>query len=196
MWIAYLLLQTQEEMLRNMAYDILEQGEDVRKMLDELREAIMVTDAHSFGYSRTTGDESIRPHDDPERTSPERARSPPNISRPRASGSESDKARETMETSPQIYWTCMLDDPAVQTRHGWLCAFCNTMRPTRDATMTHLLGVHNINRCLNVPHTARTWWRKDQLKAHLLEHHALVPITDRWEMWHTSAPPSSTNTGV
>lgn len=90
MWITDLLLQTQEEMFRNLGYDVLEQSEDVRKMLDELREALIVTDAHGFGYSRAQSDESdilsptpSRPLGEAEPVSREQARSPPNIGRPR-----------------------------------------------------------------------------------------------------------------
>ncbi len=59
MWVANILLHLHEEISRNLGYDFhVEQKEGAWKMLDELREAIMATYAHSFGYSRAQGDGS------------------------------------------------------------------------------------------------------------------------------------------
>ncbi|KAH8685707.1 hypothetical protein BGZ60DRAFT_522989 [Tricladium varicosporioides] len=84
----------------------------------------------------------------------------------------------------QTSWVCMLGDPAVQVTKGWMCVFCNTIKPNRNDITVHLVKRHKIGECTNKPHNNRKWTRKDKLKQHLQQVHKLADGVDRWEAWH------------
>jgi hypothetical protein len=88
----------------------------------------------------------------------------------------------------QIYWTCLLGDPARLSATGWTCVFCGSFKTARAEMATHLLHKHKIHLCTNKKIEARTFYRKDKLKQHLQQVHALSENCPAyWETWHQSA---------
>jgi len=193
MWMTDSLLQGQEQGSRSLGYDLLDeivQTEDEKKMLDELREAIMVTDAQDFRYSRTNESNTTW-----EIISPSPTSSPMKhgqISRDGTKSFQNIGARGAGKIDPdgQTQWVCMLGDPALQTEDGWVCALCNYSHSSRPEMVTHLIKEHRINNCTMKPLGSRNWTTKDRLKEHLQQIHSLSPDCDYWQYWHR---PSSGN---
>jgi hypothetical protein len=97
------------------------------------------------------------------------------------------KRHESSQCSPQTIWVCMMGDkPAILTSAGWACSFCDAVEPGPDLTaiFDHLERAHRISKCLRKTMKSRSFKRKDKLKSHLSNVHALSATSDRWEGWH------------
>jgi hypothetical protein len=102
---------------------------------------------------------------------------------------------EESQHDPQTYWMCMLDNQTtiqIQTDeavgHGaWVCIFCKASKQNRDEMTVHLLQMHKINPCFRKAAEQRTWARKDKLKQHLQQVHALSESSNLWEHWQYPA---------
>ncbi|KAE9377907.1 hypothetical protein N431DRAFT_500648 [Stipitochalara longipes BDJ] len=96
-----------------------------------------------------------------------------------------DWKRHEESHDPQTYWTCLLGDPAKLSATGWTCVFCGSFKTARADMATHLLHKHKIHLCTNKKVEARTFYRKDKLKQHLQQVHALSENCPAlWETWH------------
>lgn len=85
---------------------------------------------------------------------------------------------------PQSLWTCMLGETLVHSRARWNCVFCDAVRKTRDEMTQHLMEEHKVFKCaVKKPMFAR----KDKLKQHLQQVHALAESSVLWESWHQPA---------
>jgi hypothetical protein len=94
---------------------------------------------------------------------------------------------------PQVYWTCMLEEPAIVSSTNtsttvWICAFCLEGKEIRTAMVEHLTVKHNFNVCMGKKFNEKTFYRKDKLKIHFQQVHALADSSPHWEAWHTDAP--------
>jgi hypothetical protein len=94
---------------------------------------------------------------------------------------------------PQRYWTCMLGEPAILSSTNpsttiWICAFCSATKDTRTDMVKHLIIKHKCHVCLNKKLEEKTFYRKDKLKQHLQQVHALGESSSYWETWHTDPP--------
>jgi hypothetical protein len=66
--------------------------------------------------------------------------------------------------------------------------FCSTFKAARHDMVTHLINDHKINVCTSKKLEARTFYRKDKLKQHLQQVHALSEnCSSLWESWHQTA---------
>jgi hypothetical protein len=81
------------------------------------------------------------------------------------------------------------NEPGIPTSGGWACTFCDVVKPGPDlaAIYDHLEKVHRISKCLWKAVEGRSFKRKDKLKCHLKNVHALSATSCRWEGWHQSA---------
>jgi hypothetical protein len=95
-----------------------------------------------------------------------------------------DWKRHEVSHDPQTFWTCMLGDPAILSPAGWSCAFCVSSKQTRSEMVIHLIKEHKMFLCTNKPLGNRTFLRKDKLKQHLQQVHALSESSVEWETWH------------
>jgi hypothetical protein len=95
-----------------------------------------------------------------------------------------DWKRHEEQHDPQTFWTCMLGDPAILSTAGWSCAFCVSSKPTRAEIVIHLIKEHKIFLCTNKTPGNRTFLRKDKLKQHLQQVHALSESSVEWKTWH------------
>ncbi|TVY49581.1 hypothetical protein LOCC1_G000523 [Lachnellula occidentalis] len=59
--------------------------------------------------------------------------------------------------------------------------YCTT---NRIDMAQHLKKKHRFHECTNKPHVSRTWLRKDKLRQHLQQVHALSKDSRGWESWH------------
>jgi hypothetical protein len=98
-----------------------------------------------------------------------------------------DWKRHEESHDPQTFWTCMLGDPAIPSIAGWSCVFCVSSKPTRNEIVLHLIKEHKIFVCTNKKPEHRTFLRKDKLKQHLQQVHALSESSVMWETWHQAA---------
>lgn len=103
---------------------------------------------------------------------------------------------EESQHDPQRYWICMHGDPAIPIPSGltsvggsWICAFCDASKTSRETMVEHLIRRHKINVCIRRGRENRTFTRKDKLKQHLLQVHALGENCVRWEAWSQPAAP-------
>lgn len=100
-----------------------------------------------------------------------------------------DWKRHEEKHDPQTYWTCLLGDPAKLSATGWTCLFCGSFKAARADMATHLLHEHKIHLCTNKKVEARTFYRKDKLKQHLQQVHALSEnCPTLWDTWHQTPP--------
>lgn len=99
-----------------------------------------------------------------------------------------DWKRHMLSHDPQGFFVCLLGDPAKLSATGWTCVFCGSFKTARGDMATHLLQEHKIHLCTNKKLEARTFYRKDKLKQHLQQVHALSEsCTTHWETWHQDA---------
>lgn len=85
---------------------------------------------------------------------------------------------------PPTLWTCMLGETLVYSRARWNCVFCDAIKKTRDEMTQHLMEEHKVFKCaVKKPMFAR----KDKLKQHLQQVHALAESSVLWESWHQPA---------
>jgi hypothetical protein len=99
-----------------------------------------------------------------------------------------DWKRHEESHDPQTYWTCLLGEPATLSSIGWTCVFCSTFKAARHDMVTHLINDHKIHVCTSKKVEARTFYRKDKLKQHLQQVHALSEnCSSLWESWHQTA---------
>jgi hypothetical protein len=104
-----------------------------------------------------------------------------------------DWKRHEESHDPQTYWTCMLGEPAILSSINasttvWNCAFCLITREMRTDMVKHLMVEHKIHVCANKKVEDRTFYRKDKLKQHLQQVHALAESSSQWETWHKDPP--------
>ena len=107
------------------------------------------------------------------------------------------KRHEESQHNPQQYWICMHGDPAIPiSTHpsgiaspgsAWICAFCDAQKANRELMVDHLIRRHKINICARKRKEDRTFTRKDKLKQHLQQVHALGDGCERWEDWNEDA---------
>jgi hypothetical protein len=95
-----------------------------------------------------------------------------------------DWKRHEESHDPQRLWTCMLGEPATLSTAGWTCVFCSSFKAKRQDMVTHLIQKHKIHVCISKKVDARTFYRKDKLKQHLQQVHALSENSVLWETWH------------
>jgi hypothetical protein len=96
-----------------------------------------------------------------------------------------DWKRHEESHDPQTYWTCLLGEPATLSTTGWTCVFCSSFKVARHDMVTHLMNKHKIHVCTSKKLEARTFYRKDKLKQHLQQVHALSEnCSSLWESWH------------
>jgi hypothetical protein len=96
------------------------------------------------------------------------------------------KRHEGSQCEPQKLWICMLSDAAISTENGWVCAFCDVLKPGPDRAgiNTHLEEEHKVSYCSSKSTEARTFRRKDKLKHHLQRVHALSDNSEHWGAWN------------
>ncbi|TVY88833.1 hypothetical protein LAWI1_G003905 [Lachnellula willkommii] len=56
-------------------------------------------------------------------------------------------------------------------------------KPSKGQGIYHCTK-HRFHECTNKPHSSRTWLRKDKLRQHLQQVHALSKDSRGWESWH------------
>jgi len=96
-----------------------------------------------------------------------------------------DWKRHEESHDPQNFWTCLLGEPAKLSATGWTCVFCNLFKANRPDMVAHLINEHKIHVCKTKKLEARTFYRKDKLKQHLQQVHALSEnCSTLWESWH------------
>jgi hypothetical protein len=96
-----------------------------------------------------------------------------------------DWKRHEESHDPQNFWTCLLGEPAKLSATGWTCVFCNSFKANRSDMVAHLINEHKIHVCKMKKLEARTFYRKDKLKQHLQQVHALSEnCSTLWESWH------------
>jgi len=105
-----------------------------------------------------------------------------------------DWKRHEESHDPQKSWICLHGEPAIQCNptnmgtNGWTCVFCSDFKASRSDMITHLVDNHKIFVCTNKRDEARTFYRKDKLKQHLQQVHALSETCSPvWETWYEAA---------
>jgi hypothetical protein len=96
-----------------------------------------------------------------------------------------DWKRHEESHDPQTFWTCLSGEPATLSAAGWTCVFCSSFKPRRQDMVIHLMKKHKIHVCVSKKLEARTFYRKDKLKQHLQQVHALSEnCSVLWETWN------------
>lgn len=85
---------------------------------------------------------------------------------------------------PPTLWTCMLGETLFHSRSQWNCVFCDSFKRNRDEMIQHLMEEHRVFKCAN---KKPMFPRKDKLKQHLQQVHALSESSIMWESWHQPA---------
>ncbi|TGO89502.1 hypothetical protein BPOR_0106g00100 [Botrytis porri] len=98
------------------------------------------------------------------------------------------KRHEETKCQQQKSWHCMIEESAAQMLDTWSCTLCKHPNRNRNEMWYHLIQEHNLANCLGKPLCERSSPRKDKLRVHLKQYHALSEDSTAWEAWYEQLP--------